>query len=92
MSFYEDKIFPRALDIALAGARQTRIDLGSQASGRVRQWVLAMAPTCPAIPTRPSLKPGSQLLLFEHVQPPTPGHRDIISGRRRFKPKAWGAR
>ncbi|HET7687705.1 MAG TPA: class I SAM-dependent methyltransferase, partial [Candidatus Macondimonas sp.] len=35
MGFYEDKIFPRALDIALAGARQTRIDLVSQASGRV---------------------------------------------------------
>lgn len=35
MSFYEDKIFPRALDIALAGARQTRMDLISQASGRV---------------------------------------------------------
>ena len=35
MSFYEDKIFPLALDIALAGVKQTRIDLVSQARGRV---------------------------------------------------------
>ena len=34
-AFTKIKIFPRALDIALAGARQTRLDLGSQASGRV---------------------------------------------------------
>jgi ubiquinone/menaquinone biosynthesis C-methylase UbiE len=35
MSFYEDKIFPYALDIGLAGVKPTRIDLVSQASGRV---------------------------------------------------------
>ncbi|PCJ20177.1 MAG: SAM-dependent methyltransferase [Gammaproteobacteria bacterium] len=35
MSFYEDKIFPYALDIALAGVKQTRIDVISQAQGRV---------------------------------------------------------
>lgn len=35
MSFYEDKIFPYALDIALAGVKQTRIDVISEAQGRV---------------------------------------------------------
>jgi len=35
MSFYEDKIFPYALDIALAGIQQARIDLVSSAKGRV---------------------------------------------------------
>lgn len=35
MSFYEDKIFPYALDIGLAGVKPTRIDLVSEASGRV---------------------------------------------------------
>lgn len=35
MSFYEDKIFPYALDIALAGIQQARIDLVSSAKGRI---------------------------------------------------------
>ena len=35
MSFYEDKIFPYALDVALAGVKQTRIDVISEAQGRV---------------------------------------------------------
>jgi len=35
MSFYEDNIFPYALDIALAGIQQARVDLVSSAKGRV---------------------------------------------------------
>ena len=36
-AFTKIKIFPRSLDIALAGARQTRIHLGSQAGGRLME-------------------------------------------------------
>jgi len=35
MSFYEDKIFPYALDIALVGIKQARKDLISSAEGRI---------------------------------------------------------
>ena len=35
MSFYEDNIFPYALDLALAGVKQARIDLVSSAKGRI---------------------------------------------------------
>lgn len=64
MRFYEDQDTPACLDIALAGARQTRIDLGSQAGDRVLEVGIGNGPTCPAVPTRPSLKPGSQILFF----------------------------
>lgn len=83
MRFYEDKIFPRALDIALAGARQTRIDLGSQASGRVLE--VGIGANLPRHSDKAIVETGQpSSLFFEHAQPPTPGHRGIISGKKRF--------
>mgnify|MGYP005813640469 CR=1 FL=1 len=83
-AFTKIKIFPRALDIALTGNRQTRIDLASQASGRVLE--VGIGTNLPCHSDKAIVETGQpSSLFFEHVQARRPrGHTGIISGRRRF--------